>query len=75
AEQIEAALLANMGNVQLVYVGIAAIVILILIAFVLNKLPEGSAVSDDYKQKDDSKPIHVFKHRHFNLGLLAQFSY
>ncbi|EAH4931747.1 L-fucose:H+ symporter permease [Campylobacter coli] len=75
AEQIEAALLANMGNVQLVYVGIAAIVILILIAFVLNKLPEGSAVSDDYKQKDDSKPIYVFKHRHFNLGLLAQFSY
>lgn len=64
-----------MGNVQLVYIGIAVIVILILIAFVANKLPEGSAVSDDYKQKDDSKPIYVFKHRHFNLGLLAQFLY
>ncbi|EGJ3604064.1 sugar MFS transporter [Campylobacter jejuni] len=74
-EQIEAALVANMGNVQLVYIGIAVIVILILIAFVANKLPEGSAVSDDYKQKDDSKPIYVFKHRHFNLGLLAQFLY
>lgn len=74
-EQIEATLVANMGNVQLVYIGIAAIVILILIAFVANKLPEGSAVSDDYKQKDDSKPIYVFKHRHFNLGLLAQFLY
>ena len=74
-EQIEAALVANMGNVQLVYVGIAVIVILILIAFVLNKLPEGSAVSHDYDQKDDSKPIHVFKHKHFNLGLLAQFLY
>ncbi|HEC2418713.1 TPA: L-fucose:H+ symporter permease [Campylobacter jejuni] len=68
-EQIEAALVANMGNVQLVYIGIAVIVILILIAFVANKLPEGSAVSDDYK------PIYVFKHRHFNLGLLAQFLY
>lgn len=74
-EQIEAALVANMGNVQLVYVGIATIVILILIAFVINKLPEGSAVSDDYKQKDDSKPMHVFKHGYFNLGLLAQFLY
>ncbi|KGI56464.1 L-fucose:H+ symporter permease [Campylobacter sp. MIT 97-5078] len=75
AEQIEAALLANMGNVQLVYVGIASIVILIFIAFWLNKFPEGSAVSKDYEQKDDSKPIGVFKHRHFNLGLLAQFLY
>lgn len=74
-EQVEAALLANMGNVQLVYVGIASVVILILIAFWLNKLPEGSAVSKDYEQKDDSKPIGVFKHRHFNLGLLAQFLY
>ncbi|HEC1792175.1 TPA: L-fucose:H+ symporter permease [Campylobacter lari] len=74
-EQIEAALLANMGNVQLVYVGIAAIVILILIAFALNKIPEGSAVSSDYEQKDTSKPIGVFKHKHFNFGLLAQFLY
>lgn len=48
-EQIEAALLANMGNVQLVYVGIAAIVILVLIAFALNKIPEGAAVSSDYE--------------------------
>lgn len=75
AAQVEAALLANMGNVQLVYVGIASIVILIFIAFWLNKFPEGSAVSKDYEQKDDSKPIGVFKHRHFNLGLLAQFIY
>ncbi|TKX31656.1 L-fucose:H+ symporter permease [Campylobacter aviculae] len=74
-EQIEAALVENMGNVQLVYVGIAAIVILILIAFALNKIPEGSAVNSDYKQKDYSKSIEVFKHRHFNLGLLAQFLY
>ncbi|MCH5336082.1 MAG: L-fucose:H+ symporter permease [Campylobacter sp.] len=74
-EQIEAALAANMGNVQLVYVGIAVIVVLILIAFVLNKIPEGAAVSSDYDKKDDSKSIDVFKHRHFNLGLLAQFLY
>ncbi|MBZ7936547.1 MULTISPECIES: L-fucose:H+ symporter permease [Campylobacter] len=74
-EQIETALVENMGNVQLVYVGIAAIVILILIAFALNKIPEGSAVNSDYKQKDYSKSIEVFKHRHFNLGLLAQFLY
>lgn len=74
-EQKEAALLANMGNVQLVYVAIAVIVILILIAFALNKIPEGAAVSSDYEQKDDSKPIEVFKHRHFTLGLLAQFLY
>lgn len=74
-EQIEAALITNMGNVQLVYVAIAVIVILILIAFAMNKIPEGSEVSKDYESKDNSKAIEVFKHRHFNLGLLAQFLY
>lgn len=75
AEDIEAALVANMGNVQFVYVAIASIVILILLAFVLNKIPEGAAVNKAYKQEDDSKPIGVFKHSHFNYGLLAQFLY
>lgn len=75
AEAIEKALLANMGNVQLVYVGIAAIVLCILIAFAFNKIPEGSEVSSDYVQNDTSKPFGVFKHAHFNYGLLAQFFY
>ncbi|MFB1639010.1 L-fucose:H+ symporter permease [Campylobacter sp. MRC_CM3] len=74
-EQIEAALVENMGNVQLVYVGIAIIVILILIAFALNKIPEDLSLDNHYEQKDNSKPIKVFSHRHFNLGLLAQFLY
>lgn len=75
AEAIENALLANMGNVQLVYVGIASLVLCILIAFAFNKIPEGSAVSKDYAQNDTSKPLGVFKHAHFNYGLLAQFLY
>lgn len=75
AEQIESALLANMGNVQLVYVGIAAVVGLILVLFVLNKIPEGEAVSKDFAKEDKSKPSGVFKHTHFNYGLLAQFLY
>ncbi|WP_291952855.1 L-fucose:H+ symporter permease [Campylobacter sp.] len=75
ADQIEAALLANMSNVQLVYVGIATIVLLILILFSLNKIPEGAQVSSDYAKEDTSKALGVFKHSHFNYGLLAQFLY
>lgn len=75
AEQIEAALVANMGNVQLVYVGIAAIVFCILVLFIFNKIPEGAAVSEDKAAHDMSKASGVFKHRHFNLGLVAQFLY
>lgn len=75
ASQIEAALVANMGNVQLVYVGIALVVLLILLLFVINKIPEGEAVSKDFAKDDKSKAIGVFKHRHFNFGLLAQFLY
>ncbi|EGK8099094.1 L-fucose:H+ symporter permease [Campylobacter upsaliensis] len=74
-EMIEQALVANMGNVQLVYVGIALVVLFILVLFAFNKIPEGAAVSDDYALKDDSKPFLVFKHSHFNKGLLAQFLY
>lgn len=55
--------------------GIAIIVILILIAFALNKIPEDLSLDNHYEQKDNSKPIKVFSHRHFNLGLLAQFLY
>ncbi|MCR6570545.1 L-fucose:H+ symporter permease [Campylobacter insulaenigrae] len=75
ADQIEQALLANMSNVQLVYVGIAAIVLLILILFALNKIPEGAQVSSDYAKEDTSKAFGVFKHSHFNFGLIAQFLY
>ena len=75
-EMIEQALVANMGNVQLVYVGIAIIVLLILALFAFNKIPEGAAVSDEYAFKGArSKPLGVFKHSHFNKGLLAQFLY
>ncbi len=73
--QKEAALLENMANVQFVYVGIAVIVVLILIAFAFNKIPEGNEVSKDYEIKDNSKSIDVFKHMHFNFGLIAQFLY
>ncbi len=75
AEQIEQALIANMSNVGLVYVGIATIVLLILILFALNKIPEGAQVSSDYAKEDTSKAFGVFKHSHFNFGLIAQFLY
>lgn len=74
-EEINKALTNNMGNVQLVYVGIAIIVFLILLAFAFNKIPEGTAVSSEYKEEDNSKASDIFKHRHFSLGLLAQFLY
>lgn len=75
AAEKEQALLENMFNVQMVYVGIALIVFLILLAFVFNKIPEGSEVSGEAEVKDNSKASDVFKHKHFNLGVLAQFLY
>lgn len=74
-EELEKALVENMGNVQLVYVGIAIIVFLILLAFAFNKIPEGSAVSSDFKEDEDTSTKELFTYKHFNFGLLAQFLY
>lgn len=70
----EQALIDNMFNVQMVYVGIALIVFLILLAFVFTKLPEGKEVNKDFSNSKD-KAILVFTHKHFSLGVLAQFLY
>lgn len=70
----EKALLDNMGNVALVYVGIAAIVLIILAIFAFNKIPEQKESAKN-ENLDNTKAINVFKHRHFNFGLLAQFLY
>ncbi len=70
----EQLLLQNMGNVQLVYVGIAIIVVLIALAFMFSKMPEYNA--NDTKQDSHSGlPLSVFKKGHFSFGLLAQFLY
>lgn len=73
-EEVEALLIQNMNNVQLVYVGIAIIVILIGIIFVFNKLPEGKEVNENI-QESKGKPVECLKYRHFSLGLIAQFLY
>lgn len=66
----------NMHNVQMVYVGIAAIVVVMLILFVVNKLPEGAEVSgDEDAAEGDGSYSQLFSYKHFRLGALAQFLY
>ncbi|WP_196603657.1 sugar MFS transporter [Pectinatus haikarae] len=67
---------ANMRNVQMVYVGIAAIVICLLITFLAVKLPEGSEISGgEDAAKGSGTYGQLFSYRHFRLGAMAQFFY
>ena len=67
----------NMRSVQMVYVGIAAIIIIMLLLFVFNKLPEGSEVSGSTESSVDNEVSYakLFSYRHFRLGALSQFLY
>ena len=67
----------NMRSVQMVYVGIAAIIIIMLLLFVFNKLPEGSEVSGSTDSPADNEVSYakLFSYRHFRLGALSQFLY
>ena len=67
----------NMRSVQMVYVGIAAIIIVMLLLFVFNKLPEGSEVSGSTDSPADNEVSYakLFSYRHFRLGALSQFLY
>ena len=77
-EQINAALESNMGNVLLVYAGIAFIVALVALVFILIKLPE--PVSNEYKNQTSKASLgeklsSLFGYRFFVFGLIAQFLY
>lgn len=73
-QEVENLLAQNMGNVQLVYVGIAVIVTLIAITFIFNKLPE-NAEGQNQKNAPMKMPLECFKNKQFSFGLLAQFLY
>lgn len=67
---------ANMQNVQMVYVGIAAIVGLIMLVFILTKLPDGGSAEADSPaaaHADDGRSL--LSYSHFKFGVLAQFLY
>lgn len=77
-EEIESLLLQNMGNVQLVYVIIACIVMCIALAFMCIKLPERKNKQDSMEVAHDmALKSHngCLKRKHFNLGFIAQFLY
>ena len=67
----------NMANVQMVYVGIAVVVLAVLALFVFTRMPEGAEVSEaagDVVEEDtDSSYGKLFSFRHFRLGVIAQF--
>lgn len=66
----------NMRNVQMVYVGIAAVIGVMLLLFVVNKLPEGSDVSGGEDVSEGNGTYgQLFSYRHFRLGALTQFLY
>lgn len=68
----------NMANVQMVYVGIAAVIGVMLLLFMVNKLPEGSEVSGEVEEVDEQAGnaySQLFSYRHFRLGVAAQFLY
>ncbi len=66
----------NMANVQMVYVGIAAIVICIMIAFLVTKMPDSVDDEQESEKIEGSCAYNeVLKYKHFKLGVLAQFLY
>lgn len=66
----------NMKNISMVYIGIAAIVLVVLFLFLVNKLPEGAEVSGgENAAEGDGSYRQLFSYRHFRRGVLAQFLY
>lgn len=69
----------NMANVQMVYVGIAVVVLAVLAVFVMTRMPEGSEVSDTTGDAvaDEGSGSYgdLLKYRHFSLGVIAQLLY
>ena len=68
----------NMANVQMVYVGIAVVVLAVLVAFFVARMPEGAEVTGNTEQTLDGESgsySELFHYRHFRLGVLAQFLY
>lgn len=68
----------NMANVQMVYVGIAAVVLAVLFLFKVSRMPEGAAVTGQVEESvevDDNVYRKLFTYRHFRLGVVAQFLY
>jgi MFS transporter, FHS family, L-fucose permease len=66
----------NMHNVQMVYVGIAAIVFFMLVLFLVTKMPEGAEISEGENSSQGSGSYsELFSYKHFKLGALAQFLY
>ncbi|PAF42282.1 L-fucose:H+ symporter permease [Helicobacter sp. 11S03491-1] len=64
----------NMSNVQGVYVGIAFIVLLIMLVFILVKMPQAN-LKDEEDVHEHICLKKIFSYPHFNFGLLAQFLY
>lgn len=66
----------NMANIQMVYVGIAAIVGLVLLLFLVTKMPEGSEVSGEQAvETGDGSYSELWQYSHFKYGVLAQLLY
>lgn len=66
----------NMQNVQLVYIGIAAIVLCMLFLFLVTKMPEGAEISGGENSSEGTGSYRqLFSYKHFRLGALAQFLY
>lgn len=76
-EKVEGAnhLAQNMAGVRMVYVGIAIILILIIIAFLLTKMPDKRAAEENKEATNNSSAKNPLSSPAFKKGLLAQFLY
>jgi MFS transporter, FHS family, L-fucose permease len=63
-------LISEADRVKLPYVGIAVILIIVAVLFMLVKLPKVSEEKGSFKID-----LAVFRHRHFTNGVIAQFFY
>jgi FHS family L-fucose permease-like MFS transporter len=65
----------KLSSMILPYVIIAAVVIVVALIFLRTPLPEISDEENDNDASDSSSKKPLFAHRHFVLGVIAQFSY
>jgi FHS family L-fucose permease-like MFS transporter len=67
----------KLSSMILPYVAIALVVLLVAIIFIRTPLPEISEEENENASSDDQSVINkpLFAHRHFVLGVIAQFSY
>ena len=67
----------NMQNIQVIYGGVALVVIVVMVLFFITRMPEGSEVSSEELASEEGEASYgeLFRFKHFSFGVVAQFLY